>query len=78
MVYLGLACWVNITVDVILKYFSYFFSQKIGSDISYKLSPKETICMKCLILFPGKSKKNILNLLSAEIARNMLSVKGLN
>ena len=55
-----------------------FFSQKIGSDISYKLSPKETICMKCLILFPGKSKKNILNLLSAEIARNMLSVKGLN
>ena len=25
----------------------FLVSQKIGSDISCKLSPKETICMKC-------------------------------
>ena len=33
--------------------FSYF-SQKTGIDILYKLSPLETICMKCQILFSGK------------------------
>ena len=33
--------------------FSYF-TQKTGFDISCKLSPKETICMKCQILFSGK------------------------
>ena len=32
---LRLALWVNILVDDILKYFSYFF-QKIGLDISCK------------------------------------------
>ena len=37
-------------------YFSYF-SQKTGSDISCKLSPLETICMKCRILFYRKKKK---------------------
>ena len=41
-----------------LEYFS-FFSQKTGFDISCKLSPLETICMKCQILFPGKNKKNV-------------------
>ena len=39
-------------------YFSYF-SQKTEFDISCKLSPLETICMKCQILFSGKNKKNI-------------------
>ena len=39
-------------------YFSYF-SQKTAFDISCKLSPMETICMKCQILFSGKNKKNI-------------------
>ena len=33
------------------------FSQNIRFDISYKLSPKETICMKCQILFSTKKKK---------------------
>ena len=60
-----------------LKYFSYF-SQKTGFDISCKLSPVETICMKCQVLFIGDSwheisssfmekirKKNV-NLLSTE------------
>ena len=30
-----------------------------GFDISCKLSPLETICLKCQILFSGKNKKNI-------------------
>ena len=29
----------------------------------------ETICMKCQILFSGKNKNNIINLLSAEFAQ---------
>ena len=36
-------------------YFSYF-SQKTGSDISCKLSPLKTVCMKCQNLFSGKKK----------------------
>ena len=39
-------------------YFSYS-SQKTGFDISCKLSPLETVCMKCQNLFSGKNKKNI-------------------
>ena len=40
-------------------YFSYF-SQKTGFAISCKLSPLETICMKCQILFSReKKRKNI-------------------
>ena len=38
-------------------YFSYF-SQKTAFDILCILFPMETICMKCLILFSGKNKKN--------------------
>ena len=34
-----------------------FFSQKTGFDISCKLSPLETICMKCQSLFSGKNNK---------------------
>ena len=34
------------------------FSQKTGFDISCKLFPMETICMKCQILIAWKSKKN--------------------
>ena len=40
------------------KYISYF-SQKTGFDITWKLSPLETIYMKCLNLFPGENMKNI-------------------
>ena len=35
------------------------FSRKIGFDFSCKLSPKETICMKCQTHFLGKIRKNI-------------------
>ena len=34
--------------------------------------------MKCQILFSGKHKKNILNLLSAELAPNVIKVKYLS
>ena len=48
-----IACWVKISADDILKYFSYF-SLEVGFDMRCKLSP--TICMKCQILpiFWGK------------------------
>ena len=38
------------------------------------MSPKETICMKCQILFSGKNKKNIINLSSAENAQRVVKV----
>ena len=46
----------TISADDILKYFSYF-PLKTGFDILCKLSPIETICMKCQILFYEKKKK---------------------
>ena len=55
----------------IQKYFSYFY-QKTGFDISCKLSPLETICMKCQILFAWK---NIINLSSAELAQRVVKIK---
>ena len=38
--------WANSATNKLMIFFL-FFSQKIGFDISSKLSPKETICMKC-------------------------------
>ena len=40
-------------------YISYFSPKIWGFDISCKLSPQETICIKCQSLFSGKNKKNI-------------------
>ena len=45
------------------------FYQKIGLDISCKLSPKEAICMKSQSLFCGKNKKNIISLSSESALR---------
>ena len=46
--------------------FSYVW-QKIGIDISRKLSPEQTISMKCHILFSvAKLKKNVIEMSSAE------------
>ena len=56
-----------------LWYFSYF-SQKTGFDISCKLSPVETICMKCQNLFSGKNKKNISICFLLKILPRVLSV----
>ena len=53
-------------------FFSYFF-HKIGFDISCKLS-KETICMKCQILFSMKNKNiskcHLLNFLPSMLSIN--------
>ena len=57
-----------------MKYFSYFFSQEIGFDISCKLSPKAILCMKRQSLFWWGKKKNI-NLLSVESAQTVVKVK---
>ena len=51
------------------------FFQKTGFDISCKLSPKETICMKCHILFSEKNKKNISKCRLLKILPRVLSVK---
>ena len=48
--------WADSADDKLVKFFSYF-SLKIGSDTSCKLSPNETICMECQILFSRKNKK---------------------
>ena len=60
-----------------MKYFPYT-SKKTGFEISCKLSPEEKICMKYQILFSGKNKKNIINLLSAELAKMVIQVEGKN
>ena len=52
-----------------------YFSQKTDFDISCKLSPMETVCMKYQNLFSRKNKKNITNLSSAELARRVVKVK---
>ena len=60
--------------------FFLFFFQKTGFDISCKLSPVETICMKCQILFSRKikkKKKNVINLSPAEFAQIEVKVKKL-
>ena len=64
-----LALWVKISADDILKYF-YYLSQKTSFDMSCKLSPMETICMKCQILFCRKNKKTVINSSSAEFAES--------
>ena len=64
---------VKISADNTLKYFSYF-SKKIGSDTSCKLSPKQIMCMKCKTLFSRKNNQNITNLSSAEPAHSVVSV----
>ena len=47
--------WVN-SADDTLMIFSHFSKRK-GFDISCKLSPVETVCMKFQNLFSGKYKK---------------------
>ena len=60
----------------IFIFFIFFFFQKIGFDISCKLPPKETICMKCQSIFSGEKKeKNTISLSSAEFAQRVIEVK---
>ena len=69
--------------DKILKYVFFFFffffvvfffSRKQVLTV-YANCPTETICMKCYILFSGKNKNNIINLLFAEFAHSAASVQ---
>ena len=53
--------------------FFLIFPRKKDFDSSCKLSPVETIYMKCQILFSGKNKKNI-NLSSAELAQREVNI----
>ena len=53
----------------------FFFPQKTGFDISCKLFPKKTICMKCQSLFSGWNMKNVINLSSAPLAQKVVKIK---
>ena len=64
--FLCLACWVKISADSVLKYFFFFFF--------FSEDSKETVCMKCQILFSGK-KKNIIILSSVELAQRVVKMK---
>ena len=57
------------------KIFFSDFSQKIGLDISCKMSSMETLCMECKVLFfGGKNKKNISKCPLLKILPRVLSV----
>ena len=65
-----------LTLSMLGKYFSrqhlvfLFFSKKNRRrNIMQIVSYNETICIKCQSLFSGRSKKNIVNLPSAELAQ---------
>ena len=72
---LNTALWVKFAAEDILNWYFSYFSQETGFGISCKLSPLETICMKCQNLFSGKNKQNIINLLSAVFALRVVRVK---
>ena len=52
------------------------FSQKIGFDISCKLSPFEMICINYQILFSEKNKKNISDCCLVKVLPRVLRVNG--
>ena len=56
--------------DIFLTYYT-----KKGYDILCKLSPKETVCMKCQSLISSKNKRNISNCRLLKFLHSMLSVK---
>ena len=60
--------WANSADNKLMIFF--IFSQKIGFDISGKLSPRETICMKCQSLFSWEKSEKYFKKLSAEIFTN--------
>ena len=64
--------WANSADDEFIIFFSYF-PQKQGFDISCKLSPLETICIKCQTCFLGKIGKDILKCRLQKNLPSMLS-----
>ena len=69
---LGPACFLKFQQAIFLNMFSSLVSQKIGFDVSCKLSPKLTICIKCQSLFSGKNKEHIVSLSCAEFVQRDL------
>ena len=65
--------WANSANDKSMIFFSYF-SQETGFDSSHKLSPLETVCMKCQNLFQGNLRKNISICCLLKIFPKVLSV----
>ena len=65
-----LACCVKISAGNI---FEIFFFQKIDFDLSCKLSPLETICMRGQSLFLENQEQ--LSLSSAELTQGVVKVK---
>ena len=61
---------VKFSTEDILNY----FPQKTGFDISCKLSPNETICMECQILFSVKNNKVISKCRLLKMLPSMLRV----
>ena len=55
--------------------FSFIFSHKNTLRHFMQVVSMETICMKCQSLFSGKTKKNIINLSSTELAQKVINVK---
>ena len=47
-------CWIRILAHDILKYF-FLFSPENWLVLSFKLSPKESVCVKCQNLFAEKN-----------------------
>ena len=69
--------WINSAADKLTILFSYlfiFFFQKIGFVLSFKLSPKKTICMKGRYLFSGKEIETYFKMSSAETLPSMLTL----
>ena len=52
-----------------------FFFLETKFDISCKLSSVKKICMKCQILFPGKNKKTVIDVSSAELVQRVVKVE---
>ena len=70
--------WANLADNklmILLLFFFFFFLQKIVIGISCKLSPKETICMKCQSLFLEKNKKTISKCHLLKFLPSLLSVQ---
>ena len=62
--------------DDVLKYFS-DLSQKIGFDISCKLSHRRQFACNVKAYLLGKNRKNIINLFSADSAQRLVKVYGI-
>ena len=54
-------------VFFVFCFFLFLFYHNVGFDISYKLSPQETICMKCQSSFFGENKEKYFKLSATEI-----------